>query len=102
MPCSTHSHGPPRAHRSAALDRVRAPALVLKGACDYLSWHSAVEYRRLLPRSRLVYLHGVGHDLQQDRPAAVCAMVDALLDGRRLPVTPYAGDGPPTDYQGPA
>ncbi|HEX6443580.1 MAG TPA: alpha/beta fold hydrolase [Streptosporangiales bacterium] len=85
-----------------ALTGLRTPTLIVKGSCDYLSWHSAVEYRRLLPRSRLVYLHGVGHNLHQDRPALVCAMISALLDGRRLPVAAYTRDAAPKDYQGPA
>lgn len=84
-----------------ALAGLRTPTLIVKGSCDYLSWHSAVEYRRLLPHSRLVYLHGVGHNLHQDLPTVVCAMVEALLDGRRLPVAGYDGDALPKDYQGP-
>lgn len=84
-----------------ALAGLRTPTLIVKGSCDYLSWHSAVEYRRSLPRSRLVYLHGVGHNLHQDRPAAVCAMIEALLDGRRLPAPTYRGNAVPGDYQGP-
>jgi proline iminopeptidase len=31
-----------------------APALVLKGPCDYMSWSSAVDYVRALPDARLV------------------------------------------------
>jgi len=33
-----------------------APALVVKGSCDYLSWSSGLAYRRALPGARLVYL----------------------------------------------
>lgn len=84
-----------------ALSGLRTPTLVLKGSCDYLSWRSGVEYHRLLPRSRLVYLHGVGHNLHQDRPVLVRSMIESLLDGRRLPVTPHSGDARPKDYQGP-
>jgi len=36
------------------------PVLIFRGSCDYLSWRSALDYRRLLPRAGLVYLDGAG------------------------------------------
>lgn len=46
-----------------------APALVIKGACDYLSWSSGLAYRQALPNAELVYLRQAGHNAYQDQPA---------------------------------
>ncbi|GII76595.1 hypothetical protein Sru01_15770 [Sphaerisporangium rufum] len=81
---------------------VRVPALVFKGSCDYLSWRSAAEYRRLLPASRLVYLPGAGHDLHIDRPAEVVAAIEEFLAGRPPGLPDHPEPGPPPGYEGPA
>lgn len=83
------------------LTGLRTPTLILKGSCDYLSWASAVEYRRALPNATLVYLHRAGHNAYQDQPAAYLAVVRAFLTGRPLPIPPWTGSGTPRDYQGP-
>jgi proline iminopeptidase len=82
------------------LARQTTPALVVKGACDYMSWSSAVAYRQALPRAELVYLHRAGHNAYQDQPAAFLATVRAFLAGRPLPVAPWTAGVPP-DYEGP-
>ncbi|MFF0307286.1 alpha/beta fold hydrolase [Streptosporangium sp. NPDC004379] len=92
---------PARSDPRPALAGLTTPTLILKGSCDYLSWRSAAEYRRLLPRSRLIYLPGTGHNLHRDRPDTVLAAVLAFLDGRPSPVPPYEGAGPPAGYEGP-
>lgn len=76
------------------------PTLVLKGECDYLSWHSALDYTTRLPASRLVYLPGGGHNLYQDRPAATLDTIRAFLLDRPLPVAPHRGEAPPAGYRG--
>jgi proline iminopeptidase len=77
--------------------------LIVKGACDYLSWSSAVDYARTLPNARLVYLHG-GHNAYQDLPGDYLAVVRAFLADRPLPaallVDPTGGQ-PPPDFEGP-
>jgi proline iminopeptidase len=50
----------------------------------------------------LVYLPAAGHNTYQDQPETVMALLRAFLSDQPLPVTPYAGDRLPTDYQGPA
>lgn len=85
----------------AALRRVRTPALVVKGSCDYLSWASAADYRDTLPDARLVYLPGAGHRAYAERPDAFFAAVEAFLSGRPLPLPVWTGDAPPPGYQGP-
>jgi proline iminopeptidase len=77
------------------------PTLIIKGQCDYLSWRSAMEYRRLLPRSELWYLRGAGHNVYQDQPAAVLAAIRAFLTGEPPVGQPYPGAAPPPDFQGP-
>jgi proline iminopeptidase len=79
-----------------------APALVVKGACDYMSWTSAVDYVRTLPDARLVYLPGAGHNAYQDRPAEYLAAVRGFLAGDPLPASPAALETPPPDYEGPS
>ena len=78
----------------------RTPTLIVKGACDYLSWSSAIGWRTVLPRSQLIYLRG-GHNVYQDAPGEVLASVRAFLADRPLPVAPYPGDAAPEDYEGP-
>ena len=84
-----------------ALRRLNTPALIIKGQCDYVSWSSAVDYQDTLAHSHLVYLPGAGHRAYAERPTAFFTTVDAFLTGRRLPVRPYAGAGPPPGYRGP-
>ena len=62
------------------------PVLIFRGSCDYLSWRSALDYRRALPRAGLVYLDGAGHNTYQDRPTEVLADVTAFLTGAPLPI----------------
>ncbi len=85
----------------AALNGLPTPTLIVKGSCDYLSWHSALDYRHELPHSRLIYLPGTGHNVQHDRPGELLDAVAAFLQDRALPLTPMAGDRPPPDYRGP-
>jgi proline iminopeptidase len=84
-----------------ALAGLRTPALVVKGSCDYLPWSTALDYRAALPGAQLVYLRGAGHGAHGDQPASYLAVVRAFLQGKQLPISPYAGDAVPGDYQGP-
>lgn len=77
------------------------PALIIKGACDYGSWSSALTYRAALPGARLVYLHGGGHNAYQDVPEQYLAVVGAFLTGRGFATAPYQGAAVPPDFQGP-
>jgi proline iminopeptidase len=62
------------------------PVLIFKGSCDYLSWRSALDYRRTLPHTGLVYLAGAGHNTYQDRPTEVLADITAFLTEAPLPI----------------
>ncbi len=92
---------PPHADYWPALATQRAPALIIKGSCDYLSWSSAMDYLRTLPHARLVYLRGAGHNAYQDKPRPYLAAVRAFLTGHPLPEPPYTNSQPPRDYEGP-
>lgn len=92
---------PPPEDPRPALTGLPTPTLIVKGVCDYLSWSSALDYRDRLPHSRLICLPGAGHNLQQDRPAAVLGTIAAFLGDRPLPVAPYRADRPPPGYRGP-
>jgi proline iminopeptidase len=91
----------PWADPRPALARLRVPALVVKGSCDYLSWSSGLAYVRAVPGSSLAYLHHAGHNSYQDQPAAFLATVRAFLAGRPLPEGTPTGTAVPADYEGP-
>jgi proline iminopeptidase len=84
-----------------ALARLRTPALIIKGSCDYLPWSTALDYRAAVPGAQLVYLRGAGHQAYGDQPAGYLAIVRAFLQGKQLPSASYTGDAVPGDYQGP-
>lgn len=84
-----------------ALRRLRTPALIIKGACDYEPWSTGTDYRRSLRSSRLVYLPGAGHDAYHDRPEIFLATLRAFLKQQRMPVAPLGSLNPPQSYEGP-
>jgi hypothetical protein len=51
-----------------------------------------------LPGAQLVYLRGAGHVAHGEQPASYLAVVRAFLQGKQLPIAPYAGDAVPGDY----
>jgi proline iminopeptidase len=82
-----------------ALAGLPTPALVIKGACDYLTWASAVDYLHVLPKATLVYLPAAGHNAYQDQPERFLADLRAFLVGAPPPDA-VAETGPPNDYEG--
>ncbi|MFK7693865.1 alpha/beta fold hydrolase [Paenibacillus sp. HJGM_3] len=84
-----------------ALARLNAPALILKGSDDYLSWSSAMDYRNALRNSQLVYLEEAGHNLYQDQPTLARELIVSFLAGRPLPLRPYEEVSPPATFRGP-
>ncbi len=77
------------------------PTLIVKGSCDYLSWSSALDYKRRLPDVRLVYLDGAGHNAYQDKQEQYMAVVRAFLTERPLPQAAYTAERSPKGYEGP-
>lgn len=92
---------PPPKDPRPALTGLPTPVLIFKGSCDYLSWHSALDYRAALPNTTLIYLPGAGHNLHEDRPDAVLAATRAFLDDQPLPLAPDPSPAVPADYRGP-
>jgi proline iminopeptidase len=91
---------PPHVDFLPDLSRQRLPALIIKGRCDYLSWSSAVAYRKALADPPLIYIEEAGHNVYQDAPEQTMALLHAFLLDRSLPEAPYAVNEPPPDYEG--
>jgi proline iminopeptidase len=92
---------PPQPDLQSALDGLPTPALVIKGACDYLTWTSAQDYLQALPNATLVYLPAAGHNAYQDQPERFLANIRAFLAGAPPPDA-VADTGRPDTYEGPA
>lgn len=93
---------PPARDVRPALHGLPTPVLVVKGSCDYLTWRSAVTYRRALANTTVVHLTDAGHAVHRDRPRDVLALTTAFLAGGPLPLPPYLPDVSPPGYRGPA
>ncbi|WP_242908145.1 alpha/beta fold hydrolase [Actinomadura terrae] len=78
-----------------ALRRAAAPALVLRGQCEFKRWEIAREYRDTIPGARLVQIPGAGHVIDAEQPRLYRDAVVAFLTGRPLPLTPYTGQAAP-------
>lgn len=83
-----------------ALHENPTPALVIKGACDYLSWQSAVTYTDAFSNVALVYLQA-GHNVYQDAPAQYLDAICAFLSDESPPAGITATAQPPANYQDP-
>ncbi|MFC5185072.1 alpha/beta hydrolase [Actinomadura harenae] len=78
-----------------ALRRVRTPALIMRGECDFITWEATRDYRQTLPNSTLVMVKGAGHAIAGDQPAAYTALLRAFLLNRPLPLPAYTASTPP-------
>lgn len=67
------------------LSEIRAPTLALYGKLDRLIHPSCGRvYHEGIPRSRLVYLHGIGHCPQVETPSVTARLVRELFDEEKL------------------
>ncbi len=62
-----------------ALRKVRTPALVLRGSCDYKRPGIAAEYAATIPGAVLREVRGAGHLIRVDQPKAYTAAVLGFL-----------------------
>lgn len=95
------AHRPPRRESPAVLASIRAPVLLIKGSCDYLSWDSAIAYKHALTGTAvtLAYLLDAGHNAYQDQPTRYLSAVSAFIEGTPVPYT-YQADTKPKGYTG--
>jgi pimeloyl-ACP methyl ester carboxylesterase len=71
----------------AALDGLDVPAMIVFGTLDGLiAPESGRAYKRLIPRSTLVYVHDAAHDVAADRPEAFTGLVVDFLARREAHV----------------
>ncbi|MFN8384648.1 MAG: alpha/beta fold hydrolase [Anaerolineales bacterium] len=77
------------------LTSLQAPALILRGACDYIPWESTLSYKQSLPNSELVLIENAGHALTEAQPEKVLASIRAFLTDQPLPIPPYTSEQPP-------
>ncbi len=98
FPQSAHAVPPPDI--TPALRRSKIPTLVIKGACDYLTWASALDYLDAFQAgpAQLVYLRGAGHNAYQDKPHEFEMNLKAFLHGQPVP-NEYIGTQVPADYE---
>lgn len=76
------------------LRSVHVPALIVRAQCDYVDWRVTREYRTTLPDSRLVYIPGAGHGIENEQPALYRRLLQDFLLDRKLPLRDYTS---PTD-----
>lgn len=91
-------NAPPGPDLRPALHGNATPVLVIKGACDYLSWQSAITYTDTFNNASLIYLPA-GHNAYQDAPAQYLDAVRAFLTELPQPDAIAAAKQPPYDYQ---
>lgn len=76
---------------SRSLRSIRAPALIIWGAEDQVApLRTGQALASMLPGARLVVLEGVGHAPQIQAPERFSPLLIEELDGRPIPVKPYA------------
>lgn len=85
----------------AGLERVPAPTLIIKGSCDYLSWDSALQYRRALPHAEIAYVDGAGHNALGERGDVIPGLVAGFINRGVTSGALEVASQPPS-YQGPA
>jgi proline iminopeptidase len=71
------------------------PVLVIHPQCDILTWASALEYRRVLPNSRLVPLPAAGHMFWYGQRQVHDSVIEAFLSDAPLPIDDYPKETPP-------
>ncbi|MBE3559977.1 MAG: alpha/beta fold hydrolase [Ktedonobacteraceae bacterium] len=86
-------------HPRARLRSNYTPALILTGACDYISWAATWQYKTTLPNSTLLYFPHAGHVIYLDQPDLYLATLRAFLQGMPLPLSPWTTAQPPPTRQ---
>jgi pimeloyl-ACP methyl ester carboxylesterase len=66
-----------------AIRRVKAPVLVLQGACDYIPYASTFEYVDVFPGARYVFIEGAGHIIWWEKPEEYLRHIRQFLDASK-------------------
>jgi proline iminopeptidase len=82
------------------LSKRNISSLIVKASGDYLSWSSALDYKKALHNSTLVYFTDAGHNVYQDQPELFMKVLKAFLADSPLPVADYKESEAPADYEG--
>ncbi|NWF62953.1 MAG: alpha/beta hydrolase [Chloroflexi bacterium] len=77
------------------LTSLQTPALIMRGACDYIPWESTLSYKQTLPNSTLILIENAGHALTEAQPEVVLAPMRAFLTDQPLPIEAYTSEQPP-------
>jgi pimeloyl-ACP methyl ester carboxylesterase len=77
------------------LRSVHIPALIMRAQCDYIDWAVTREYRAVLPNSRLVYIKGAGHGVENEQPALFRNLLRNFLLDRPLSLPDYTSNAQP-------
>jgi len=73
----------------------KTPAIVLFGECEFLTWSSALDYRKTLPNLNIYYIPRAGHFMQLEQPELMMRVIRAFLLDQTDAVPPYSGDADP-------
>jgi len=103
-----YAHYVPQLHPDPAdvplrLDQLallKVPVLVIKPACDYVTWSAVADYRRAFPQTQLVMLPDAGHVACLEQPELYTNLVHAFLSGQELPLPTLDADTLPEGYRG--
>ncbi len=79
-------------HWTAELGSIVAPVLIVQGLADQLTPPGgSVKMSRVLPRNKLVFLEGVGHNVQAEVPAQLTYLTLGFTAAVDLGLTPGGG-----------
>jgi proline iminopeptidase len=91
VPDTEHAEGDPH----SVLRNNRTPAILLYPECNYLSWNSALDYRRTLPNLKIYYVPRAGHYIQFEQPELLKRVILAFLLDQPDAISPYTSDSDP-------
>lgn len=76
--------------------KVKVPTLILRGEYDYVSWKGTLEYNKLYPNSKLVYIKNSGHILWGVNEKDTYNIISDFLLNKDLSLPVYIGDENPS------
>ena len=74
------------------------PALIVHGACDYIPWDVAYEYKQTLPQASLVPIDRAGHMINLTHSELLYTVMRSFLLNEPLPIPAYTQPEPPVGH----